>query len=158
MQSRPLFDLSSLARRARNMLRTVFTRGDFSTLLITCALMVVPVAALSSSLDFSKDFLNQSATWRVSLTELIPVAILAVIFGFLLARSHYSELFSLILSAIYCVAIVIAIQFFLALGNPVQRVLAIITRLSDSLTVSMSRNVLDPYLLVMFLSVLVWFL
>src|SRR5260370_26527025 len=96
MQSRPLFDLSALARRARNMLRTVFTRGDFSTLLITCALMVVPVAALSSSLDFSKDFLNQSATWRVCLTQLIPLAILAVGFGFLLAPRPHSELFSLL--------------------------------------------------------------
>src|SRR5258707_10638686 len=71
MQSRPLLDFSSFARRLRNMLRTVFTRGDFSTLIITCALMVIPVAALSSSLDFSKDFVNQSASWHVSLSQLI---------------------------------------------------------------------------------------
>src|SRR5258708_40341316 len=113
MQSRPLFDLSSLARRARNMLRTVFTRGDFSTLLITCALMVVPVAALSSSLDFSKDFLNQSATWRVWLSQLIPVTNLAGIFCTFSTPRHYSGVFSLILWANYFCAIVFSLPIFL---------------------------------------------
>src|SRR5260370_17032766 len=118
MQSRPLVDLSALVRRARNMLRTVFTRGDFSTLLITCALMVVPVAALSSSLDFSKDFLNQSATWRVSLSGLIPVAIPAAVFGFFLAPRSLLEPFFLTLPPLYPLPLFSPPPFFLSPPNP----------------------------------------
>src|SRR5712691_3212673 len=142
----------------RNTLRTIFTRGDFSTLVITCLLMAVPVVALSVSLDFSKEFAKQQVAWQISLRQLIPIAVLSVLFGFLLARSHYSELFSLILSGIYCVATIAVIQVSTAPGNPVERVLAVVTRFSNSLSSSISNNDLDPYLLILFLSVLVWFL
>ncbi|MEP7284476.1 MAG: transglutaminase domain-containing protein [Chloroflexota bacterium] len=154
----PLPNWPMFWRRVRNTWRTLFTSGDFSTLIVTCMLMVVPVLALNASLDLSKDFAQQSVTWRVSLSQLIPVAILSVLFGFLLARSHYSEGLALILSAIYALATITIIQFIVAPGNPVQRFVAILTRFYGSLNSSIRTNTLDPYLLVLFLSVLIWFL
>ena len=150
---------TTLRRRLRNSFRTVFARGDFSTLIMTAALMVIPVLAMSQSLDFSGEFMTQSGPWPVSLSQLTPVAILSVIFGFLLARSHYSELTSLILSGIYSLGSILVIQFFSAPGNVLERVYAIMARLAEAFQLGLSTGSgFDPYLLVMFLSVLVWFL
>src|SRR5436305_841947 len=100
-----------LWRRFQNTLRTVFTRGDFSTLIITCLLMLIPVLALNAALSLAKDAFKTTNAWPVSLGELIPVAILSVIFGFLLSRSHYSEALSLLMSGIYGVAVIGLIQY-----------------------------------------------
>src|SRR5258706_6001733 len=157
-QGTALPDLSAFWRRIRNSFRTIFTPGDLWTLVVTCLLLVIPVLALTATLSISPEFLKQTGTWKVSLTQLLPVAILSVAFGFLLARSHYSEAFSLILSGIYALASIGVVQYLAAPGNPLQRVVAIVSRIYKAMTTSTETNTLDAYLLVLFLSVLIWFL
>ncbi len=147
-------------RRFRNSLRTVFTRGDFSTLIITCLLMLIPVLALNAALSLAKDAFKQTNTWPVSLGMLVPVAILSVIFGFLLSRSHYSEAMSLILSGIYGTATIGFIQFLAAPGDMIHRATGVISRFVYSMEMSFNGSSagIDPFLLILFLSILIWFL
>jgi len=91
------------------------------------------------------------------LNQLIPVAILSVVFGFLLSRSHYSELMSLILSGIYGVGTIGLVQYLNAPGDPAARVFGIVKRFVGSFNMSSGAG-LDPYLLILFLSILIWFL
>src|SRR6185503_16218871 len=108
--------------------------------------------------DISRDSIRQSGAWAFSLNQLVPIAIMSVSFGFFLARSHFSELFSLILSAIYCVATILVIQLVVAPGDPVSRLISVIQRFLDSFQTSLHSSTLDPYVLVIFLSILIWFL
>lgn len=146
-------------RRFRNGLRTLFARGDASTLLITCILMVIPVLALTRALNFNDEFARQSGLWPVSLNQLIPIAILSVAFGFLLARSHYSEVTALLLSSVYSIGAILLVQFVSAPGNPLQRVYYVLQRFVSAIQIGSNTSAgIDPYLLVVFLSILIWFL
>src|SRR5581483_6047058 len=155
---RRIFSLSAFWRRLRNTVRTVFTRGDFTTLIIAILLLLIPVLAFSAGTHFTQEF-NKQATnlWPISLNQLIPVAILSVVFGFLLARSHYSELLALIMSGIYGVATIGVVQYTSAPGSPPTRVYNIVSRFVGSFSMTRGGG-LDPYLLILFLSILIWFL
>ncbi len=148
-----LFGNSAIVRRLRNTFRTIFTRGDLSTLIIVCALMVIPALGLSSALDVQKD----PRFWPVSLNQLAFVGIASVIFGFLLARSHYNELLALLMSAVYGIATIGILQLLVAPGNPLQRIVAVITRLRSALT-GVNGGFQDPFILILFLCTLFWFL
>jgi transglutaminase-like putative cysteine protease len=148
---------STLWRRFRNTARTVFTRGDITTLIVTVLLLLVPVLSLNASLSITEALSKQSGPWRIGLNQLIPVAILSVVFGFLLSRSHYSEFMSLILSGIYGVGTIGLVQYLNAPGDPATRVYSIVKRFVGSFNMSSGAG-LDPYLLILFLSILIWFL
>ncbi|PJF30425.1 MAG: hypothetical protein CUN51_07840 [Candidatus Thermofonsia Clade 1 bacterium] len=146
-------------RRLRNSLRTIFTRGDFSALIIACIMMVLPVLAMSQTLTIAAEFAAQSGSWAVSLSQIVPVVILSVIFGFLLARSQYSELTALILSGIYSLGAVLAVQFFAASGDIAERTYAVMVRFITTLQGGIREGIgFDPFLLIVVLSVLFWFL
>ncbi|MBX3064467.1 MAG: hypothetical protein KF726_15920 [Anaerolineae bacterium] len=148
--------LTLLWRRWRNAARTMFARGDAFTLIVACLIMVIPVLAFSNALNIVDD---APTSWRVSLNQLIPVAILSVIFGFLLARSHYSEMLALLLSSVYAIGTIVAVQFLSAPGDPITRVREIAFRFAHAISVGLNTEIgLDPYLLILFLSILVWFL
>ncbi len=148
------FGASLTWRRLRNRLRIVFGRGDFSALLITCALMVLPAIALSSLLNVQTD----TAYWSVGLNQLAIVGIASVVFGFLLARSHYNELLALLMSAIYGLTTIAVIQVLAAPGDPLSRVVAVVSRVRNSIAQTQSGAIQDPFLLILFLSTLFWFL
>lgn len=121
--------------------------------------MILPVLTLGQALNFTEQLAAQSGDWPVSLSQLVPVAVLSVVFGFLLARSHYSELTSLVLSTIYAVGTILLVQFFAAPGDIMQRIYAVLSRLLIAIEAGGQSGLgFDPYLLVMFLSLLVWFL
>ncbi len=158
-RTRRRFDWLIAWRRLRNSLRTLFTRGDFSALIIACVLMVLPVLAMNQSLSVAAEFAMQSGTWAVSLSQIVPVVILSVIFGFLLARSQYSELTALILSGIYSLGAVLMVQFFAASGDPIERLYSVVARFVGTLQGGFTEGVgFDPFLLIALLSVLFWFL
>ncbi|HLY27486.1 MAG TPA: transglutaminase domain-containing protein [Aggregatilineales bacterium] len=148
----------TLPRRVQNWLRTLFARGDFSTLIITCGILVIPVLALNTSLGISQEFARQSASWPVGLNDLIPIAIVSVVIGFLLARSYLSELVSLVLTGVFCVGTIMIIQLLAAPGDLVTRCIELIRRFTQTLQNSLHSNTLDPFILVLFLSILIWFL
>src|SRR5947209_6891687 len=126
----------------------LFTRGDVTTLLITVLLMLVPVLSLNASLDIVRQVATTSS-WPISLSQLIPIAILSVLFGFLLSRSHYSELMALILSSIYAGATIAVIQFLTAPGTAPERVYNILNRFINSWNMTSGAG-LDPFLLILF--------
>ncbi len=146
-------------RRFQIGLRGFFARGDVSTLLITCALMVIPVVAMTHALTFADDFATQSGEWQVTLHQVVPVALLSVIFGFLLSRSHYSEFTALVLSTVYALGSILLVQYVAAPGDLIGRVGSVLRRFARALQIGVAPGSgFDPFILVLFLSILVWFL
>ncbi|MDZ4767410.1 MAG: transglutaminaseTgpA domain-containing protein [Chloroflexota bacterium] len=84
--------------RLKNSWRAVFLPGDILTLLLTGALLLMPALALMAT------------GWPLDGATVVPTALLSVLFGFLLARSRYGELFGLLVSILYgaCVVLLIA--------------------------------------------------
>lgn len=134
----------------RNHLRTVFARGDFISLLITWGMMIVTGMALDA------------AEWTSGLHTLVYVNFFAVGFGFLLARSSYSELFSLILSSAYSVAVILLVNAILLVdqGSLTQRMHTLLDQLwlwfNDA--TGGEQPAYDDVAFVVFLSILFWFL
>lgn len=139
----------SLSERFQTYLQNTFLRGDLTALLITCAMMAMPAVALSRVLTVPRP----SQFWSVGLESLVIVAVASVVFGFLLARSHYGEVTALLLSAVYGIAVIGVVQFMSAPGDPISRLGAIAGRLRGSIS-----NGQDPFLIVVFMSALFWFL
>lgn len=137
-------------RRLRNHLRTVFTRGDFSSLLLTWGIMIITGMALDT------------AEWTTGLHTLVYVNLFAVGFGFLLARSHYSELLALILSSIYSIAAILLINAVLLVdhGSLWQRTDTLLHQLWVWFNEATrgDQPQYDNTAFVVFLSVLFWFL
>src|SRR5215510_1065371 len=125
-QGKPLPSWATIGRRLRNTVHSVFGRGGTFMLIIAVLLMLVPVTALAASLSFIKDFTSPSTPgaypWQPDLNTLIPVGILSVIFGFLLAKSYYGEMLSLVLNGIYGVGVIGVIQVIDAPGPLLSRV------------------------------------
>jgi len=147
---RPPKTSSRRRRRLRSQLRAVFVRGDFSSLLMTWALMIITALAVNA------------AGWTRGLEALAIVSFLSVGFGFLLARSHYSELLSLILSATYSLVGIGATCALILVdeGSLRERVFTLGQQLfewlNDGLAGRQPPN--DEVAFVVFLSVLFWYL
>jgi transglutaminase-like putative cysteine protease len=92
--------LDTLRRRAVTLWRALFAPGDLLALPVAIGLLVIPALALAAT------------GWNVSLATLLPVSILSIIFGFLLARSQYNEFFALIVGGIYGFGFVILVASF----------------------------------------------
>jgi transglutaminase-like putative cysteine protease len=78
--------------------RAVFLPGDILTIGLVGALLVLPALALIAT------------GWPLDGGTVIPTALLSICFGFLLARSRYGELFSLLVSVVYgaCIVVLVA--------------------------------------------------
>jgi len=135
--------------RLQNYLRTTFLRGDLTALFITCALMAIPALALSRILNVPRS----TAYWNVGLESLVWVSIASVIFGFLLARSHYGEITALVLSSVYGLAVIGFIQYLGAPGDLISRLGAIAGRILGSMCGNQ-----DSFILILFMSSLFWYL
>ena len=84
-----LRDPAVLWRRAVNRWRTTFQQGDMIILFITMVMLLMPALSL------------QAAAWPVEPVTVVPVLIISVLLGFILARSHYGEVMALLLSTFY---------------------------------------------------------
>mgnify|MGYP001199615612 FL=1 len=137
-------------RRLRSQLRSIFVRGDFSSLLMTWALMIITALAVDA------------ANWTRGLDALAIVSFIAVGFGFLLARSHYSEFLSLILSGTYSLVGIGGVCAYVLVdeGGPRQRVVTLAQQLNAWLTEALAgrQPPNDEVAFVVFLSVLFWYL
>lgn len=125
-------------------------RGDIGSLIMTCGLLVVTAFALDA------------ADWTGGLDALAPVSVVAVILGFLLARSRHSEFFALILSSLYSAGAVLGVNalFLTDGGSLAARLHAVATEfaiwIDQSLAGRQPEN--DDTAFVIFLSILFWFL
>jgi transglutaminase-like putative cysteine protease len=126
----------------------VFLRGDFTALLLAFGALIVPALAM------------QAAGWTDGLGQLVPVAVLSVFFGFLLARSHYGELLSLLISGVYSVGFIgIITAISIDGGSLPERIYTLFVRSAAWINVLLGRGVSqDNLIFVLFLSILFWFL
>lgn len=136
-----------LKRRLTYAWRTYFAPGDFFILLITMILLMMPALALNA------------ASWPLDLRIILPVLILSVAFGLLLARSQYNEFLALIISGLYGVCFVL---FAAALSEPggipngVYTVFArSISWFNDALTGGINQ---DDLVFTLLIALLFWFL
>jgi transglutaminase-like putative cysteine protease len=85
----------AVRRRVQISLERLFARGDASALIIALGILLMPMFSLIA------------AEWPIDVRIVLPIAILSLLFGFLLARSQYNELLALMMSSIYGVAFVL---------------------------------------------------
>lgn len=137
-------------RRLRSHLRTVFARGDFTSLLLVWALVILTALALDA------------AHWTDGLRALVPVSVLAVGLGFLLARSHYSEPLALLMSSVYSLAgVLLTCAYTLVEAGPLW---ARTDRLLHEIAIWLDQAIAgdqpanDDVTFVVFMAVLFWFL
>ncbi|HML20428.1 MAG TPA: transglutaminase domain-containing protein [Aggregatilinea sp.] len=137
-------------RRLRNNFRAVFARGDISSLLMAWGLMIVTALALDA------------AHWAAGTGLLVTVSIVSVAFGFLLARSHFSELIALLVTMSYSVLVVSGLASIALVddGSLRSRVATLAERINAwvSQAVSGGQPANDETVFVLFLAVLFWFL
>ncbi|MBC7811590.1 MAG: transglutaminase domain-containing protein [Burkholderiales bacterium] len=105
------------ARRMVNSWRTFFAPGDLTALLITFGLLLVPMLAL------------EAAGWPLERGTVLPILVLATLFGFMLARSHYNELVALVINGIYGSAIILIIAAVNEPGGIGTGIYDVVTRL-----------------------------
>jgi transglutaminase-like putative cysteine protease len=92
--------IENLQRRIVTIWRAIFAPGDWMALLAAIGLLLIPALTLAVT------------GWNLSLQTLVPVSVLSILFGFLLARSQYNEFFALAAGALYGFAFVILIASF----------------------------------------------
>ncbi len=137
-------------RRLRSNLRAVFARGDISSLFMAWGLMIVTALALDA------------ADWAAGTGMLASVSVVSVGFGFLLARSRFSELAALLVSMSYSVLCVgaIAAMTLVQDGSLRSRAVALAERvhawISQAAAGGQPAN--DETVFVLFLAILFWFL
>ena len=131
-------------------MRAVFARGDISSLLMAWGLMIVTALALDT------------ADWAAGTGMLVSVSIASVAFGFLLARSRFSELAALLVSMSYSVLCVgsIAALTLVADGSLRSRAVTLAERVHAwvSQAAAGGQPANDETVFVLFLAVLFWFL
>ncbi len=144
---RPNQRLVLFGQRLMQMGRSLFAAGDFTALLLAVALLTMPVLAL------------EAAGWLIDIRTVLPVALLSIVFGFLLARSHYNELLCLIISAIYGMCFTLMIAAINQSGNFGTAVVNIFVRLSQWLYDAATGGInQDELVFTLLIASLFWFL
>lgn len=136
-----------LQRQITQTWRTLFAPGDWFTLVIACVLLFMPVLALSA------------AGWPLDLRTLIPVTVLSLGFGFLLARSQYNELLALIMSGIYGVAFIFLVAAINEPGGLFEGFSSVLNRVIQWAIAATSGGLnQDDMVFTMLVGMLFWFL
>ncbi len=134
-------------RRLAFTWRNLFAPGDELALIVTLLLLLMPVLALTA------------AGWPLALNTVLPVMLLSVGFGFLLARSQYNELLALLMSGIYGVGFVLLVAAINEPGGLGDGAYSVFTRLlrwiMDATTGGINQDALVFTLLI---ATLFWFL
>jgi transglutaminase-like putative cysteine protease len=76
-------------RWLNDMRHALFERGDLWTLGVVVILCLMPAFAL------------KTAGWSIEMRTIVPTAVLSVVFGYIMARTRYDELFALIVTTLY---------------------------------------------------------
>lgn len=141
--------LSQAGLRLRRIANRLFLRGDPTALLLAFGMLILPALTM------------QAAAWTIGLEQLIPVSLLSVFLGFLLARSHYGELLCLVLSGVYGIGLVglVTALNMPGDGSVLDRFADLARRVGAWFGVLAGQGVSqDNLIFVLFLSVLFWFL
>ncbi|MBL8165930.1 MAG: transglutaminase domain-containing protein, partial [Anaerolineae bacterium] len=139
--------INRLGRRLAHGLRTLFAPGDGFALIVTLALLLTPLFSLTA------------AGWPLALNTVIPVVVISLGLGFLLARSHYNELFALVMGGLYGLGAVLLVSAINEPGDLAEGAVSMISRLvlwlNDAATGGINQ---DDLIFTMLVSALFWFL
>ncbi|MBL8133954.1 MAG: hypothetical protein JNL42_18980 [Anaerolineae bacterium] len=139
--------LTTIAQRFNAAWRSIFSPGDFYAWLIAAGLLIAPALSL------------YTAGWLVDLRTVLPIIVLSLIFGFLLARSQYNEFLCLIISAIYGTCFTLLIAAINQPGGFGEAIVQVFLRLSrwlyDAFTGGINQ---DDLVFTLLISGLFWFL
>ena len=124
-----------------------FSRGELTVLIIAIGLLLMPALSLSA------------AGWDVMLRVVVPVLVLSVLFGFLLARSYYNEFIALLMGLVYGACFVLLAAAFNepgSLTDGVYRVFArVVLWIYDAANGGVNQ---DPAVFTLLVASLFWFL
>ncbi len=147
MTTTPKLNRVSPWQRLLESIQKFFQQGDFTALVLMTILLLMPAFSLST------------AGWPLEMQTALPVLVIAIAFGVILAKSHYNELLALIVSGTYCVLIILLVAAFGVSGNLVEGTLIVITRfiqwLFDFVTGGINQ---DPLAFTLLVATLFWFL
>ncbi|MGB1288794.1 MAG: hypothetical protein ACPG7F_19830, partial [Aggregatilineales bacterium] len=144
---RVLNRLSQSPRNLYHFLRDMLLSGDALTLVIAFVLLLMPALSLDN------------ADWPLRLRMILPVIILSLLFGYILARSRYDELLALLISAAYGGASVLVVAGLSESLNPLVGMETVIIRsvqwLYDMFTGGINQ---DDLVFSMLVALLFWYL
>lgn len=139
--------LLSAPERWLRSLRGFIARGDLTALLLLLALLAMPSLSL------------EAADWPIDNNVVLPVLVMSLIFGYVLARTMYSEIFGLLVSLVYGALVVLGISALSQGTDFLNGVSQVLTRsivwLVDAFTGGINQDTLIFTLLV---ASLFWFL
>lgn len=134
-------------RRLIHTWRTFFAPGDFFILIIATVLLMMPALALNA------------ANWPLDMRIILPVLVLSVVFGLLLAHSHYNEFLALIISGLYGLCFVMLTAALTEPGGLGAGVYTVVSRtitwVTDALTGGINQ---DDLIFTLLIAMLFWFL
>ncbi len=135
------------ARRKRSRWRSPISLNTISTLMVVSVLLLMPLLA------------TDIAGWAIDLDIILPVTLLSVFLGLILARSRFGEITALIVSLLYGVGAVL-IAAALNQNLPFREALvAILSRCYEWALDLVSGGVnTDPLVLTLLVGILFWFL
>ncbi|GAB4525462.1 MAG: hypothetical protein OHK0046_41360 [Anaerolineae bacterium] len=127
--------------------RRLTSSGDLTTLIILVALLLVAPLSL------------RAAEWPLAMNVIMPISVISVLFGYILARSQFNELLALIMSIVYgfCVVLLVtALSLDLGLGRGVYDVFVRTTQwLADAASDAINQ---DDLVFTILVATLFWFL
>ncbi|NWG15722.1 MAG: hypothetical protein HXY41_03730 [Chloroflexi bacterium] len=125
----------------------LFAPGDELALLAVALLLMMPVLALAA------------AGWPLALNTILPVLLLSVGFGFLLARSQYNELLALFMSGIYGLGFVLLVASINEAGGLGDGAYTVFSRLLRWILDAISGGInQDELVFTLLVAALFWFL
>ena len=126
--------------------QTYIASGDVTALLVTIILLLMPAFALDA------------ADWPIDLNMIVPTIVMSLLFGYVLARSRYNELYALLVSSLYGIIFVIGIATLTTSLNPIRGLEDVIIRsiqwFLDVFTGGINQ---DSLVFSMIVSLLLWF-
>lgn len=139
--------LNGVAHRLTSAFGKMLSSGDLYALLVAVGLLLAPALALNT------------AGWLTDLRTVLPILLLSLGFGYLLARSQYNEFLCLLISGIYGTCFTLLIAAFNQPGGFGDAIIQVFVRLSqwlyDALTGGINQ---DDLVFTLLISGLFWFL
>ena len=135
------------ARRKRSRWRSPISLNTISTLIVVSVLLLMPLLA------------TDIAGWAIDLDIVLPVTLLSVFLGLILARSRFGEVTALIVGLLYGVGAVFIVAALYQNLPFREALLAVLTRSYEWAIDVVSGGInTDPLVLTLLVSILFWFL
>jgi len=137
----------NIARDIQSFLRNFIVSGDLLMLLITFVLVLQPALSL------------EAAEWPLMIRVVLPVILIATLFGYLIARTHYNELIALVVNTFYGFIVIMLVAAVNETGNLFDSLISIIERTAIWFADAISGGInQDPLVFTLLVATLFWLL